>query len=860
MIGRTLSHYRIIDKLGEGGMGTVWKAEDTTLRRLVAIKALSSQLAENREARERFIREAQAASALNHASITTVHELLEDNGEQFIVMEYVEGKTIRDIIESGHVSIRKAIDIIQQAAEALDTAHTKGILHRDIKSSNIMVSMEGRVKVMDFGLAHLEERSQLTRTGTTMGTLAYSSPEQLTGRDIDKRSEIWSLGVVFYELLTGQLPFKSPSEGELVFAIINNEQDKPSKIRDDVPESVCAVINRMLLKQPELRYQNCGELISDLNAIRGELETTTVTISPVYDSTQVRARRRTIVSVAAGAVAIAGLLALWFLFLAPKPAGPPSVAILSFEEIGLFAGEEWFAYAITDETGSRLSAISGLLIKQIYAFDYNREGKSPAQMGDELDTDYLLSAVIQREFLPDGNSRVRLTPRLVRTSDGSSLPVQICEGTFKDGGLYALEADLAEQVAAALDVALLATERGEIREILTDNEEALSVYLKGLDHRRIKLDREATEKAIACFEQAVALDPDFAEAHAHLASAYSWYPWNWGNGAVYHPKAEAALQKAGNLKPDTPELHYARGDYYLYAAGREFEEAIAEYRQVLRSRPNDTYALNQLGVVFMRQGNWDDAVAAKLRVLEINPIDFNALSSLGHALAQMRRYGEAEHYLEKAIHLYPEQSLPYTYLVCTYLMQGKTDAIQSFREEHEDIFGSYWVSRGLGDYRHKPLQRIFPEYFDLSMGNLVQRATDVIISFQPHQALSSKALLDSARIDLEGDAEILGFSHNLALALGFIYASLGVKSEAIAYGKQAVDIMSVEDDADTGPRCVAGLTEIYVMVGEFDAAIDQLEIMLSIPSYWSVPLLEIDPMWDPLRDHPRFQALLEKYR
>jgi len=188
MIGRTISHYRIVDKLGEGGMGSVWKAEDTTLGRLVALKALSRQLAENEEAKTRFVREAQAASALNHANITTVYELLEEEGEQYIVMEYVEGKTIRDIVESSHVSIRKALDIIIQAAEALEAAHNKGILHRDIKSANIMVSMEGNVKVMDFGLAHLEERSQLTRTGTTMGTLAYSSPEQLTGAPVDRRS------------------------------------------------------------------------------------------------------------------------------------------------------------------------------------------------------------------------------------------------------------------------------------------------------------------------------------------------------------------------------------------------------------------------------------------------------------------------------------------------------------------------------------------------------------------------------------------------------------------------------------------------------------------------------------------------
>jgi tetratricopeptide (TPR) repeat protein/predicted Ser/Thr protein kinase len=292
MIGKTIDRYKVIDKLGEGGMGSVWKAEDPKLNRLVALKTLSPHMAENEEARKRFTREAQAASALNHPNITTVHDLLDFEDQHFICMEYIEGKTIRDMVESGRVGVKKAVDIILQAAEALGAAHRKGILHRDVKSANIMVSMEGNVKVMDFGLAHLEERSQLTRTGTTMGTLAYSSPEQLTGQPYDERSEIWSLGVVFYELLTGQLPFQSPSEGELLFSIINNEQDPVSTSRTDIPESVDVLLTRMLDKDPALRPQNCGELISSLRIIREELGTSTVQMTAAQGLKKPRLRTR----------------------------------------------------------------------------------------------------------------------------------------------------------------------------------------------------------------------------------------------------------------------------------------------------------------------------------------------------------------------------------------------------------------------------------------------------------------------------------------------------------------------------------------------------------------------------------------
>ncbi|MFC1627543.1 protein kinase [Gemmatimonadota bacterium] len=354
MIGRTISHYKIVDKLGEGGMGAVYKAEDTTLNRLVALKTLSQHLSENDEARERFVREAQAASAINHPNITTVFELLEEDDSHYISMEYVDGKTIRDMVESGHVSIRKAVDIILQAAEALSAAHRKGILHRDVKSANIMVSMEGNVKVMDFGLAHLEERSKLTRTGTTMGTLAYSSPEQLTGNPYDARSEIWSLGVVFYELLTGELPFKSPSEGELLFAIINNEQDSPNTCREDAPESVCGVITRMLLKQPELRYQNCGELIGDLKAIQSEMETTTVQISTAGVS---RTKKKVLTLSIASAVVIVGAVLALILGSSGPRLDPNRIVVdvienrtgdESLDIIGIQAAE-WIARGI-DET------------------------------------------------------------------------------------------------------------------------------------------------------------------------------------------------------------------------------------------------------------------------------------------------------------------------------------------------------------------------------------------------------------------------------------------------------------------------------------------------------------------------------
>jgi len=329
MIGRTISHYKVVDKLGEGGMGAVYKAEDTTLHRLVALKTLSGHLTEDEEAKERFVREAQSASSLNHPNITTIYEFLEEDDTRFICMEYIEGKTIRDMVESGSVSVRKAIDIIIQAAEALDAAHGKGILHRDVKSANIMVNMEGRVKVMDFGLAHLEERSQLTRTGTTLGTLSYSSPEQISGRTVDRRSEVFSLGIVFYELLTGQLPFKASNEAEILFAIINNEPTKVSKLRDDVPELVEVVVSKMLEKDSELRYQTCADVVHDLQGIRKEMETSTVGITGVLERDQGNRKKILIKRVVAGVVVVAVVAGGVMLFSGGGPDLDPNQVVVA---------------------------------------------------------------------------------------------------------------------------------------------------------------------------------------------------------------------------------------------------------------------------------------------------------------------------------------------------------------------------------------------------------------------------------------------------------------------------------------------------------------------------------------------------
>jgi len=477
MIGKTIDRYKIVDKLGEGGMGSVWKAEDSKLNRLVALKTISPHLAEDEEARERFVREAQAASALNHHNITTVHDLLDFEDQHFICMEYIEGKTIRDMVESGRVGVKKAVDVILQAAAALGAAHRKGILHRDVKSANIMVSMEGNVKVMDFGLAHLGERSQLTRTGTTMGTLAYSSPEQLTGRPYDERSEIWSLGIVLFELLSGHLPFKGPSEGELVFSIINNEPDRLADLRDDLPENLELAVLKMLDKEPANRYQTFDELLDNLRLIQRDLETTVLQTSDRLGSTPQRRRKTAISVLAACVVVIIGVFSLDSLVLSPATDQKTWIAVLPFENQGT-AEDNFWADSVTEEIIRRFRGIQAISVKaRNSAFHFKDSVLLPNEIATQLNVDWLVMGTINRILGADGSERIRLTAELIRASDEESIWFDIYDRPIAD--IQRIQSEVVVGVCDAFNIQPTTSENANLALQPTENLEAFRLYSLG---------------------------------------------------------------------------------------------------------------------------------------------------------------------------------------------------------------------------------------------------------------------------------------------------------------------------------------------------------------------------------------------
>ena len=866
MIGRTIGQYQIIDKIGEGGMGTVYKAEDTALRRLVALKALARSLADDEEARVRFVREAQAASSLNHPNITTIYELLQEGEERFICMEYVEGKTIRDMVESSRVSVRKAIDIVAQVAEALESAHQKGILHRDIKSANIMVTMEGRAKVMDFGLAHLEKRSQLTRTGTTLGTLSYSSPEQITGRAVDRRSEIFSLGVVFYELLTRKLPFGGSSEAEIVFAIVNNEPEPLKEYREDVPEVLEAVVARMLEKDPDLRYQNCTELIGDLNGVRREFETTTTRIGPAVSVDRGRRLKRTALASLLGAIVVVGAATILIGPRTDRSTDLPRIAVLPFENLGA-QEDAYFADGLTDEIISRLTALKGLRpIARSSVLQYRDRQRSLRQIGDELDVAYILEGTVRWERLQDGRNIVRITPRLIQVSDETEIWSAPYTEDFSE--IFNIQSDVAEKVALSLDVSIGEPERKALALVPTRNMEAYQAYVRGRDYAGRPGVLADNTIIVRSFQRAVELDPGFALAWGELAKAQAnMYFEGWDRSPGRLAEADRAAREALRMGASYPEVHRSLG-YYYYWGYRDYDKALEELRIAEEGLPNDAGVISARAAIFRRQDKFEEALDAWTAALPLNPRDANVVFELAITDMALRRYAEAETYLKKSMELVPDQSAPSVYLVFLYLVWEKKDLARALIEQlpygSDPLILYARLVMAASDRNFGRTLELLDTFPEEAIQNIAIYAPKSLWRAWAYGYLGrpedARAEFENARRHLEARVRAVPEDPRVRIALAQAYAGLGRKAEAIEQGRTAIDeLLPVSLDALMGREHVRQVAETYTTLGEYDTALDMLEDLLSHPGFTSIALLEADPFFDPLRDLPRYRSLKEKY-
>ena len=783
MVGKTLSHYKILAEISRGGMGVVYRALDVKLNREVALKVLPPELVADPKRKRRFIQEAQAAAALGHPNIAVVYETDEADGVTFMVMELIQGDELKAAFQLKRPSLERCLDLSIEIAEGLACAHEKGIVHRDLKPGNILVTEHGHAKIIDFGLAKLlepiggeasEAETALkgeTSTGHIMGTVAYMSPEQARGEKVDHRSDIFSFGVVLYEMLQGEQPFQAPSGPEILNAIINSSPPPLDSLDREVAPELQRIADKCLAKRPADRYQNVRDLAVDLRAVRRRLDSGAVV--PVQ-----RNRRRVI----AAAILAAVLLAVGAGFYVARrasvvPVGQiDSLAVLPLENLSGDPEQEYFADGMTEALIADLAKIGSLkIISRTSAMRYKGTDKSLPEIAAELNVD----GIVEGSVLRAGN-RVRITAQLIEATTDQHIWVESYERELKD--ILSLQSEVARAIAEEIQVQLTPQETAHLAAAATVNPEAHEAYLKGLYfYNQGSQTKSNWEVALRHFEDAVELDPDYALAYVGLANIYRQGGGWWITPEEGYTKAVDAVSKALEMDENLAEAHWTLCDL-KYNGTLDWVGAKRECKRFRELSPGSANAHYDRGRWLIHEGRPMEAIPELEKALEQDPLNIPLKIDVGRAFLFSRDIKRASSEFLSVLELNPSHAWARMQLSWTYILE---------------------------------------ENYDQGITELA----------------NSLSLLN---LEVEGNI------------LERIYAESGFKKAMTQAAESAVQ-RSLPD-----PWRSQDIAWLYAMAGEADQAIPWMERAYEERAGFFLNNLHVDPIWDPIRDDPRFQDLVRR--
>jgi serine/threonine-protein kinase len=718
MIGQTVSHYRILSKLGEGGMGVVYKAEDLKLHRFVALKFLPPHVSDD-DATQRFVNEAHAVSALDHPNICAIYEIDQTpEGQMFIVMPCYEGASLQAIVKRGRLELGQAIDIVGQVAKGLTKAHEKGIIHRDIKPGNILVTSDGLTKIVDFGLAKLATQTRLTRAGTTVGTVMYMSPEQAKGEETDQRSDVWSLGVVLYEMVTGKPPFRGEHEQAIIYSILNTPPELVGRILPGAPKGIERILTRALAKSPAERYQQMSEFAADLDLLKENLQKEAKTQAAPSHRVS-RGRVWIGLGVVIAVVALAALLGKTYL---SKPQEKPitSIAVLPFQNLAADPGQEYFSDGMTDAIIKELSQIKALrVISRTSVMKYKNTEKTVPEIAHELGIDAVVEGSVLR-----ADHDVRITAQLIAAHPEKHIWADDFTRSLEN--ILALQSEVAQAIAREIKVAVTPQEKERLAASRPVNPEAHEAYLKG-NYFWGKMNPRDWYRSIEYFQQAIDKDSTYALAYAGLARAYD----NLGSMNIQPPreawpKVKAYTEKALALDPSLAEGMLLTADV-TFCFDWDIKRAEEYYKRAIELDPNLALAHFWYGFYLTSQGRFDEGILEMKRALRLDPLATPMMGNIAYAYAVAGEYDSAFVYVQHAAEIeiesnaawissakssiyvrqgkYPEAieegkiavsgKVPFSFenLAAAYALSGQTDKAREMLAELFESIGDGYYSR-----------------------------------------------------------------------------------------------------------------------------------------------------------------------